>query len=39
MVKECTRDNSCIDLVLISDVFMLFNMNVQTPFSTSDGGL
>jgi len=36
MVKECTRDNSCIDLVLVSDVFMVFNMNVQTPFSTSD---
>ena len=36
MVKECTRDNSCVDLVLVSDVSMVFNMNVQTPFSTSD---
>jgi len=35
MVKECTRDNSCIDLVLISDLFMVFSVNVVTPFSTS----
>ena len=38
-MKKCTRDNSCIDLVLVSDVFMVFNMNVhvyETPFSTSD---
>ena len=36
MVKECTRDNNCIDLVLTSDVFMILNLNVVTPFSTSD---
>jgi len=37
MVKECTRDNNiCIDLVLTNDVFMVLNMNVVTPFRTSD---
>ena len=36
MVKECTRDSSCIDLVLTNDVFTVLNMSVTTPFSTSD---
>ena len=36
MVKECTGDNSCLDLVLTSDVFMVLNLNVVTPFSNSD---
>jgi len=36
MVKECTRNNSCINLVLTSDVFVVLHLNVVTPFSTSD---
>ena len=31
-----SRDNSCIDLVLTNDVFMMLNMNAVTLFSISD---